>query len=115
MSGNARSDDIEPAFQPKADVARRGWNVPLGQERTHAPQQTAQTERPPHGGLSEIPSGVLIRGLKHQRPTCSSVATSRADPPLAKIRPGWPAPTSPSIESRRAMRRTILGGGLGIG
>src|SRR5712671_5836105 len=27
MSGNARSDDIESAFHPKTDIARRGWKV----------------------------------------------------------------------------------------
>ena len=30
MSGNARSDDIESAFHPKADIARRGWKVRSG-------------------------------------------------------------------------------------
>jgi hypothetical protein len=30
MSGNARSDDIESAFHPKTDIARRGWKVRSG-------------------------------------------------------------------------------------
>jgi hypothetical protein len=30
MSGNARSEDIESAFHPKADIARRGWKVRSG-------------------------------------------------------------------------------------
>src|SRR6516162_9645356 len=33
------------------------------QQRTHAVQQTAQKERPPRGGLSEIQSYVLIKRL----------------------------------------------------
>jgi hypothetical protein len=30
MSGNARSEDIESAFHPKADIARRGWKARFG-------------------------------------------------------------------------------------
>src|SRR3982074_3612438 len=38
MSGNGRSDDIQAAFPPKADIARRGWKVRPGPKAdVHSP------------------------------------------------------------------------------
>ena len=66
MSGNARSDDIESAFHPKTDIARRGWKVRSGATSRHR-----ATKNPGVGAFS-------------------SRATFR--PPPAKISPGRPAP-----------------------
>jgi hypothetical protein len=55
------------ALPPIADIPRRNLNVrfvPIGDIGQVSLLFVAQKERPPHGGLSEIRSGVLTRRLR---------------------------------------------------